>query len=100
MPNESGTTGTGVFVELISGIGEEVGGKPPSGVGVVYCPHKDAFPTQEASMEDEITKRIIARFTISIRCRNYTCLIYASRRVCLHLLRHQPQYERSQLFSH
>jgi len=66
-PNDSGSIGAGVSVTRLCGIGEEVGGIPPSGVGVAYCPHKEAFPMQDASMEDVIMRKMMARFTISVR---------------------------------
>jgi hypothetical protein len=41
----------------------EVGGMPPGGVGVKYCPHNEAFPVQDASKNDATIIEPISRFT-------------------------------------
>ena len=56
---------TKTSVEYTSGIGDTISGTPPFGVGVWYCPHKDAFPMQDVSRQAEI-KKTIARFTRGI----------------------------------
>ena len=66
IPKLIGSTGIGVSVKAVVGIGDGVEGTPPSGVGVVYCPHKDAFPTQEASRHAEIIIGKRTRFTVGI----------------------------------
>jgi len=66
MPNARGSKGTGVSVRAIVGMGDEVGGTPPNGVGVVYCPHKDAFPTQETRRQAKIIIGKRTRFTVGI----------------------------------
>ena len=53
----------GVVVATTAGAGEEVGGTPPNGVGVIYCPHKEAFPAQDASKKEAAIKKLISRFT-------------------------------------
>ncbi len=45
------------------GAGEEVGGMPPSGVGVEYCPHREVLPPQEASRNEAVIKKLISLFT-------------------------------------
>ena len=76
--------GTGVFVtsrtmELVdTGVcvtagtvgGTDVVGAPPSGVGVTYCPHKEAVCplAHAASKNDAAVKRLISRFTNEVRC--------------------------------
>ena len=57
----NGLTVAGVWVGTTAG--EAVGGSPPNGVGVTYCPHKDAFPVQEASKKEAAIKKLISRFT-------------------------------------
>ena len=66
MPNARGSKGMGVSVRVVVGTGDEVGGTPPNGVGVVYCPHKEAFPAQDTSMQDEIIRGKRTRFTVGI----------------------------------
>ena len=66
MPNVIASTGIGVSVSVVVGNGEDVGGTPPNGVGVVYCPHRDAFPTQETSRQAEIIRGKMTRFTVGI----------------------------------
>jgi hypothetical protein len=58
-PNAVGVSGT-----KIAGAGEDVGAVPPSGVGVAYCPHKDAFPRHEPPAKDTAIRRPRIRFTI------------------------------------
>jgi hypothetical protein len=58
-----GGIAVGVVVGMITGAGEAVGGSPPSGVGVKYCPHKEAFPAQEASRKEAAIKKLVSRFT-------------------------------------
>jgi len=53
----------GVVVAMTAGAGAEVGGTPPNGVGVMYCPHKEAFPAQDASKNEAAIKKLISRFT-------------------------------------
>ncbi len=40
---------------------------PPNGVGVTYCPHREVFPTQDASKNEAVIKKLIRRFTKLIR---------------------------------
>src|SRR5215211_5907250 len=60
----SGPNAVGVSGTKIAGSGENVGAEPPSGVGVAYCPHRDALPTHEAVAKDTAIKRPRIRFTI------------------------------------
>jgi len=53
----------GVCVTTTAGAGEDVEGIPPNGVGVAYCPHKEAFPPQDASKKEAAIKKPISRFT-------------------------------------
>lgn len=48
----------GVCVGMM-GTGVDVGGMPPSGVGVEYCPHKEALPAQDASKNDAATSEAV-----------------------------------------
>ena len=66
IPDVIGSTGTGVSVGTIVGTGDNVGGTPPNGVGVVYWPHREAFPTQETSRQAETKTGIRTRFTVRI----------------------------------
>jgi hypothetical protein len=54
--------GSGVCVG-ITGTEVDVGGMPPRGVGVKYCPHKEAFPAQDARKNDAAIIKLISRFT-------------------------------------
>jgi len=47
----------------MAGMEGEVVGTPPSGVGVAYCPHNEAFPPQDASKKEAAIKALISRFT-------------------------------------
>jgi hypothetical protein len=47
----------------ITATGVEVGGMPPGGVGVKYCPHNEAFPEQDASKNDAAIIKLMSRFT-------------------------------------
>ncbi len=58
--------GSGVFV-ITTGEGVKVGMTPPNGVGVEYCPHREAFPPQDASKNEAVIKKLIRRFTKLIR---------------------------------
>ncbi len=49
------------------GDGDEVGGTPPKGVGVLYCPQSETFPPQDASKNEAVIKKLIRRFTKLIR---------------------------------
>jgi hypothetical protein len=42
-------------------------GIPPSGVGVAYCPHREALPPQAVSKKEIVIKTLISRFTKLIR---------------------------------
>jgi hypothetical protein len=58
----SKTDASGVCVGIT---GVDVGGMPPSGVGVRYCPHKEAFPPHAgaANKKDAAIIKLISRFT-------------------------------------
>jgi len=70
------SVGAGVWVGAISvanrlmAVGVCVGitaveeGSPPGGVGVRYCPHKDASPTQDAIRKETAITRTKIRFTV------------------------------------
>lgn len=58
------TTGlVGVVVATTAGAGVDVGGTPPNAVGVTYCPHREAFPAQDASKKEAAIKKPMSRFT-------------------------------------
>ena len=62
------TNTSGVFVAgTLVGAGDEVGGMPPGGVGVAYCPHREAFPPHEASKNEAATRKLVNRFTKKVR---------------------------------
>ena len=69
--NDRGRVGSAVCVGRRVGGGAKVGVAPPSGVGVAYCPHSDGLPphAEDASMNEATIKRLIARFTKYVRCR-------------------------------
>jgi hypothetical protein len=79
------TVGSGVFVGAISvtdapnavGVGEGTiaveEGIPPGGVGVRYCPHRDASPTQDARRKETAINRAKIRFTIRPLRELYLC---------------------------
>ena len=48
-------------------------GMPPGGVGVKYCPHKDALPTQDAVSKEMATNKAGIRFTIRPLRELYLC---------------------------
>ena len=62
-----GLTVSGVWVAAGRVGGIDVGEAPPSGVGVTYCPHRDAFSpaphAEVASKNDAAIKRLMSRFT-------------------------------------
>src|SRR5215203_1340449 len=60
----NGVCTIGVSDTKIVGTGEDVGAAPPIGVGVAYCPHRDALPTHEAVVKDTAIKKPRIRFTI------------------------------------
>ena len=51
-----------VSVTTDSGVGDS--GIQPMGVGVGYCPHNDAFPTQDVNRVDTATSKKKIRFTM------------------------------------
>lgn len=58
----------GLMGSVATGTEAEVGRTPPGGVGVAYCPHNDVvLPPQDASKKEAVTKKLISRFTKSIR---------------------------------
>jgi len=61
-PNTKGPRAVGVSGIYAAGAGEDVGGMPPNGVGVAYCPHSDALPTHEVAMKETAIKRLGIRF--------------------------------------
>jgi hypothetical protein len=63
VPTTKGLIVAGVCVATTAGAGEEVDGFPPNGVGVVYCPHREALPAQDASKKEAVIKKLISRFT-------------------------------------
>ncbi len=62
-PIISGRASVGVIGWKTAGSGVEVGAKPPSGVGVVYCPHRDALPTHDAVNKETAINRPESRLT-------------------------------------
>jgi hypothetical protein len=68
----NGLIAAGVWVTTTAGAGEAVGGIPPNGVGVVYCPHREAFPAQDDSKKEAAIKKLISRFTKKSARGNYT----------------------------
>ncbi len=62
----NGLVGVGSVTTGI-GEGDEVGGAPPNGVGVLYCPQSEVVPLQDASMNEAVIKKLIRRFTKLIR---------------------------------
>ena len=63
VPTTKGLISVGVCVITTAGAGEEVAGILPDGVGVAYCPHKEAFPAQDVSKKEAAIKKLISRFT-------------------------------------
>jgi hypothetical protein len=63
----------GVAVMVGAGEGEDVRVAPLGAVGVAYCPHRDAFPAQEASKKDAAIRKLVSRFTKESAAENYTC---------------------------
>jgi hypothetical protein len=64
----------------IAGTVEEAVGMPPSGVGVAYCPHNEAFPPQAASKKEAAIKKLISRFTKKGSVsEDYTCIVGSDR---------------------
>jgi hypothetical protein len=54
----------GVSDGTTTGIGVEVAGAPPSGVGVRYCPHREALPTQDAVIKETAINKAESRLTL------------------------------------
>jgi len=50
-----GNTNTSVGTKVGSGV--DVSGIQPKGVGVEYCPHKDAFPTHDERMNIDVKNK-------------------------------------------
>ena len=72
--NVGWTNGVDVSATTVGGIGDEVGTAPPSGVGVVYCPHSAAFPPQDTIKKEAVIRKTMSRFTKQVRWMNYTCI--------------------------
>jgi hypothetical protein len=53
----------GVSNRTTAGAGVEVRAEPPWGVGVVYCPHRDALPTQDAVIKETAINKAESRLT-------------------------------------
>jgi hypothetical protein len=62
--NTKGPDGVGVPGAVITGSGVEVGTTPPTGVGVEYCPQREALPTQEAVIKETAIIKTESRLTI------------------------------------
>jgi hypothetical protein len=62
-----GTDGT------TAGAGVEVRGDPPTGVGVAYCPHRDALPTQDALIKETAINKAKSRLTFCPFRELYLC---------------------------
>lgn len=52
-----GNTISGTTVSVSTGDGVGVSGIHPTGVGVWYCPHNDALPTQDVKNSDAVTSK-------------------------------------------
>lgn len=63
-----GTDEVDVSVGTTAGEGIEVNvavrGAPPTGVGVTYCPHRDALPTHEAVIKETAINKAESRLTL------------------------------------
>lgn len=56
------TEGARTVTEVADG---KVTGAPPSGVGVGYCPHRDALPTQDAVIKETAINKAESRLTLN-----------------------------------
>jgi hypothetical protein len=61
----NGLNAVGVSSAKICRTGDAMGDTPPSGVGVAYCPHRDASPTHEQVAKATRIKRTRICFTIN-----------------------------------
>jgi hypothetical protein len=63
----------GVSDSTTAGAGVEVGRDPPTEVGVVYCPHRDALPTQDAVIKETAINSAESRLTFRPFRELYLC---------------------------
>ena len=54
----------GVSVTSRIGKGVDEAGAPPGGVGVTYCPQRDAWPTQDAVIKETAINKADIRLTL------------------------------------
>ena len=59
----NGTGRVGVSDGTTAGAGVDVKTDPPRGVGVAYCPHRDALPTQDAVIKETAINKAESRLT-------------------------------------
>ena len=59
----NGPIKVGVSEGTTAGAGVEVGESPPGGVGVAYCPHRDALPTQDVVIKETAINKTKSRLT-------------------------------------
>ena len=59
----NGPARVGVSDGTIAGALVDVSEGPPKGVGVVYCPHRDALPTQDAVIKEIAINNTESRLT-------------------------------------
>jgi hypothetical protein len=63
----------GVLDGATTGTVVEVGGEPPGGVGVAYCPHRDALPTHDAVIKETTINKAESRLTFRPFRELYLC---------------------------
>ena len=64
---------TDMQIDVILPSGVEVRGEPPMGVGVAYCPHRDALPTQDALIKETAINKAESRLTFCPFKELYLC---------------------------
>jgi hypothetical protein len=69
----NGLSRPGVLDGTTAGAGVEVGIEPPRGVGVAYCPHRDALPTQDAVIKETAINKTESRLTFCPLKELYLC---------------------------
>jgi hypothetical protein len=69
----NGPARVGVAEGTTAGAGVEVRADPPRGVGVVYCPHSDALPTQDAVIKETAINKAESRLTFRPFRELYLC---------------------------
>jgi hypothetical protein len=69
----NGLSRVGVSDGTTAGAGVDVRTGPPRGVGVAYCPHRDALPTQDAVIKETAINKTESLLTFGPFKELYLC---------------------------